>query len=947
MGKLLDLAFYNPSLLQDESFLAGFVARQDLAAKILARLGEVTPRGIAQHRLIVGQRGMGKTSMLRRIALGVRAQPELAAVLLPLTFREEQYNVHNLHVFWCNCLDALGDWFEASGQEDKAERVDCDVADLGRRDDDDDEGSEALGVFRGWMEAEGRRPLLMLDNIDIILAGLKDEGWSLRRILQERGGIVVIGASAGPLEAAAKQDAPFYDFFQVDVLEKLRYEEVVSCLRRLAGERQEAGRSVIETLDRDRARVRVLYDLTGGNPRTLAMLYLILEARGDGDVMRDLEGLLDQATPLYKARVEELPPQARVVFDAVALAWDPVTAAEASAASVLEVGTVSAQLDRLVKDGVVEKATLSTTTKTAFQVGERFFNIWYLMRHGPRRQRTRLRWLTEVLRRIYSPQELHEYAAALLERPEGGQLADVSYCLALSEAVEDRELAEALRRRYELENLPASAGDAAAWVLAQPHELEALLHKAIEREPNRAFLWVALASSLATQPGRHEEAEASYRKAIELGPKFAAPWNDLGVLLGGPLGRSEEAEAAYRRAIELDAKDAVPWNNLGILLAGPLGRLEEAEAAYRRAIELDPKYTSPWNGLGNLLASQLDRSKEAEAAYRRAIELAPKRAVAWHNLGILLAGQLGLPEEAEAAYRRAIELDPTYASPWNSLGILLKGPLGRPEEAEAAYRRAIELDPKGAFPWNNLALALKGPLGRPEEAEAAYRRAIELDPKFASPWNGLGNLLAGPLSRPGEAEAAYRYAIELDPENFLPPENLAYLLLSVEGRQVEAEQLYQAAVGRLPLHGAGLLRAFHAIAHDNFGAAVIEFGQALDTAHPELFTQFRDDLLRVLTLAAEKGYADKFLEWFDSSSLGDRYWPLRVAFDAYVHGEARLIDVNPEVRSGAQVLLTEMNGLRRRKAPDSAPTPAGSSKAGRPSKSSRNPRKSPKARKRS
>ena len=51
---------------------------------------------------------MGKTSLLRRIGMGVRDNPQLAAKLLPLSFREEQYNVHTLHAFWCNCLDALG-----------------------------------------------------------------------------------------------------------------------------------------------------------------------------------------------------------------------------------------------------------------------------------------------------------------------------------------------------------------------------------------------------------------------------------------------------------------------------------------------------------------------------------------------------------------------------------------------------------------------------------------------------------------------------------------------------------------------------------------------------------------------------------------------------------------------------------------------------------------------
>ena len=401
MGRPLDFTFYNPDQLEDQAFLAGFVARQDLANKILARLGEIKPRSLAQHRLIVGQRGMGKTSLLRRIALGVRDQPGLVAVLLPLSFREEQYNVHNLHVFWCNCLDALGDWFEATGRREQAERLDRDVAALNAQEDDE-EGSKALALFRGWMKEEQRRPLLLLDNLDIIFAGLKSKQWSLRRLLQEAGGIVVIGASAAALEAAADREGAFYDFFQVDVLAKLEHHEILLCLRHMAQQR-EAGRRVLQILDLDPARIHVLYDLTGGNPRTLAMLYLVLETSGDEGVMRDLECLLDQATPLYKARVEELAPQTRVVFDALALAWDPATAADLASVTGLDIGVVSAQLDRLLKEGVIEKTSLSSTSRTAFQVAERFFNIWYLMRHSPRRQRLRLRWLTEMLRRIYSP----------------------------------------------------------------------------------------------------------------------------------------------------------------------------------------------------------------------------------------------------------------------------------------------------------------------------------------------------------------------------------------------------------------------------------------------------------------------------------------------------------------------------------------------------------------
>ena len=1056
MRKPLEFTLYNPDQLEDQDFLDGFVARHELAHKILGRLGEINRRGLAQHRLIVGQRGMGKTSLLRRIALGVCDQASLAAVLLPLRFREEQYNVHNLHVLWCNCLDALGDWFEATGRLDQAERLDRDVAALNAQDDDD-EGTRALESFRTWMNGENRRPLLLLDNLDIIFSSLKDKQWSLRRALQEAGGIVVVGASAAALEAAADREGAFYDFFQVDVLAKLEHHEILVCLRRLARQRNEAGQRVLQILDRDPARIHVLYDLTGGNPRTLAMLYLVLETSGDEDVMRDLERLLDQATPLYKARVEELAPQARVVFDALALAWDPATAAELAAVTGLEVSTVSAQLDRLFKDGIAEKTSLSSTSRVAFQVAERFFNIWYLMRHSPRRQRLRLRWLTEMLRRIYNPRELRERATGLLGGAEDERFSRVAYCLALSDAVEDRELRVALRssvRRHSpaseggdlLEDdlsLPVTALDsipmpsdataetyrkaieldprdsglwnglgklllklpegssgaeaafrkaieldpkyAAPWnnlgnlladslgrhaeaeaayrtaveldpknslpwgnlgrLLAGPlerhAEAEAAYRKAIELDPKNVFRWNRLGNLLADSLGRHAEAEAAYRAAVELDPKNSLPWVNLGRLLADPLGRYAEAEAAYRMAIELDSKNARPWTNLGRLLAGSLGRYAEAEAAYRTAIELDPKNAWPWNNLGillaylpgrhaeaeavyreaidldprrvapwnnlaNLLAGPLGRYAEADAAYHTAVELDPKSALPWTNLGRLLAGPLGRYAEAEAAYRTAVELDPKSALPWTHLGRLLAGPLGRYAEAEAAYRTAVELDTKSALPWTNLGRLLARPLGRYAEAEAAYRKAIELDPKDTAPWNAIGNLLADHLFRPDEAEKAYSTAMRMNPENPCAAVNLVYLLLRKGERTADAESIYRGAIAALPSHGAGLLRTFYALAADNYGAAVAELEQVLTEGHEELFTVFRDDLLRILQFAADRGYGDKLLAWLESSVLGGRYWPLQVAFDAYLHGEERLRDVNPEVRSGARHLLAEM-----------------------------------------
>lgn len=686
MSALKNLAFHNPGILSDEDFLAGFVARQKHAQRLLARLKEIALDGLATHHLILGQRGMGKTSMLRRLAFGVREDPDLASRFIPLSFREEQYNVNSLRVLWLNCLDALGDWYEKHGQTDKASELDRKIAILS--DDNpqkDSDGQAALDLFHSLCKAEGKRPLLLLDNVDLILNGLgKEQDWSFRRELQKPGGIAVVGAAVAYLESSTDPKAAFYDFFQVTVLSPLSREELFSCLNHLAEQRGDAGKRVQQLLAQDAARICALYDLTGGNPRTLTLLYALLELDHEDDVMGDLERLLDQVTVLYKARVEDQSPQARVVLDALALHWNPATAAELGKATGLETNAVSAQLDRLQKNGIIEKVSVSTTVRAAYQLCERFFNIWYLMRHAPRRTRNRLRWLTEFLRSLYTPPQLETHARNLLERPP----CNGDYLLALSDAVADESLRHTLCRQ---------------------------------------------------------------------GCKA--------------LGMKEEE-----------------WPDM------TAGEMRESGAQY-----------------GVALSDALDK--------------------------------------------------------------------------------ALQYQKQGNF----------------IEAENAYRKAIEIDPKMAWLWNNLGNLLQDYGRDSKEAEDAYRKAIELAPENAYPIGNLAYLLLRQPQRE-ETESVYNQALAKLPAPGAALLRAYRALAFDNFGEAVQALGDALGSNSPELVSNYYDDLLRVLQFIKTKHYGDRLLQWFDDNGYRDRFWPVYAAFDAYLHGEERLKDINPEVRTAAKRIY---DGLAR------------------------------------
>lgn len=692
MGELMSLAVYNPAILSDKDFLAGFVACQELADNLTARLRDITPSGLARHQLILGQRGMGKTTLLRRLALAVRDDPDLSAKLLPLTFREEQYNVHNLRTLWLNCLDALADWLERNGRSERAAALDAEIAALDR-DARDPDGVEVLEAFRAACRTESRRPLILLDSIDLILNGLADQDWSLRRVLQEAGGMVVVGATAGYLEATADPKGAFYDFFQVTVLERLSQDEMLACLRCFAEGRGAGGERVRRVVAEDPGRIRTLYDLTGGNPRTLVLLYLLLELDAEGDVMSDLERLLDQVTVLYKARVEDLAPQARVVLDALALHWDPATAADLAAASGLGTAAVSTQLDRLQRQGLVEKVAVSTSARAAFQLVERFFNIWYLMRHGPRRQRTRLRWLTGFLRGFYTPQQLHDRGRALLLRPDAGDGLDYEYRVALGEVVAEPDL------RYLL-NQSARVG------------------------------------------------------------------------------------------------------------------MERLAAAH-----------------GKRLEDLMDPAELPE----------PETANEWYNVGWWLHMELDRYAEAEDAYRRAIDIDPDLVPVWFNLGNLLEGPLGDPDKAETAYRKALELNP--------------------DDLKLAY--------------------------------------------------SLVFLVLTQPSCQPEAEARYQSLLPRLPPYAAGMLTAVYGLALGDFGGATRALRAALNTGHPTLFSPTNMNLPRILRLAAQRGQGEALLAWLDAEGLSDRYWPVRAAFDAYLHADARLMDVNPEVRGAAKRIYDWLDAPRR------------------------------------
>jgi hypothetical protein len=432
------MTFYNPHLLPRSDLIETFVARQPLLDDLLDDLR----RGGSQHHLLVGDRGAGKTTLLLRLAAAIEDDEELARRCIPLRFPEEQYNVSRPSDFWMNAIDALIDALERQGDHVAARRLESTVSQLDSLEEDE-RARRSLAVLEGWARQATRLIVLLVDNLDLVLDRLADHLWELREALSADNRLVVIGASSKFIEDAIDYQSPFYDFLRVHELGPLSEDEARRLVLSLA--RRANTTRVAEVLVRDPGRFKALYVLTGGTPRTLALLHTVLALDGSDGIERDLDGLLDQLTPYYKARFDDLPSQSQVIVDKVALHWHPITAAACQAATHLDINVVSAQLSRLVKIGLLTKVALPDPGKLGFQVTERFFNIWYLMR-ASRRLRRRLTWFVEFLKVFYGDDDLRRRAEELVSAQPAGSLDTPAKLLAFASAVPD----DGLRRRLEL-----------------------------------------------------------------------------------------------------------------------------------------------------------------------------------------------------------------------------------------------------------------------------------------------------------------------------------------------------------------------------------------------------------------------------------------------------------------------------------------------------------------
>ena len=402
---------YNPGEKRKDDLINEFVIRKREFENIFNDIKSSKMEHSEQPYLLVGQRGSGKSTLIQRLRYAIEDDPQLSSWLIPITFTEEQYNITELGDLWIRIAEYLEDYHDIPGI----------VSEMEKQFESKAPEAKQFDVLTRYLQDHKKKIIIFIDNIGDLLKKFKDiEVKRLRTVLQSSAELRLIAASPVMLDEVEEYQKALFQYFKTIRLGGLDREEMETLLRHL-GDRYNSREAIDKIISDTPERIEIMRRLTGGIVRTVVMMYNIFVENVEGSPISDLYKLLDEATPLYKHKMDDLPVQQQKIVDAVAKNWDAITSGELSKILRMPSSSISAQLRQLEKDQWIEK--IETNTKNhLYELQERFFNIWYLMRNGRKYEKNRVMWFVKFMEALLEKDEIERRIEGLVKEFKDGKV---------------------------------------------------------------------------------------------------------------------------------------------------------------------------------------------------------------------------------------------------------------------------------------------------------------------------------------------------------------------------------------------------------------------------------------------------------------------------------------------------------------------------------------------
>ena len=330
----------NPEIL--ESLLTGRDKTADFLEK---KVQTVVENGDNQFILVIGQRGMGKTHLLKVLHSRIWHY-SLEDKLTIAYFAEEEYGVANFFDFLLRVLNSFIKWYEKDEETLKKELEKLQETSF---------ANQLNYLEKIIKNYTNNKPLLIItENFGDILEQMgQEEQGRLRAWLYENNNVSIIASSQSVSDNFDREDRPFYGFFTQYYLKSLSFEESYSFLISIA--KIEKNDKLVEHLKtKGKPQVRAIFDLVKGNHRLLVTFYNFLKTDMLAKVSENFIKTINDLKPYYETYIRYLPAQQQKILRYIALSRKPQLGTEISKNCFIEQKSLSKQLSELNRKRLID-----------------------------------------------------------------------------------------------------------------------------------------------------------------------------------------------------------------------------------------------------------------------------------------------------------------------------------------------------------------------------------------------------------------------------------------------------------------------------------------------------------------------------------------------------------------------------------------------------------------
>lgn len=691
---------FTPSLMKQETLETIFVQRHSLAEDLVEKIRISATTANKHFRLLVGMRGIGKTHLIALIYHRVSKIEDLRDKLLIAWLAEEEWGVTSFLEFLRRIFWAL----EKEYPEEYNARLNQKVKALEAiyKSSPDEATYTAEALLKDFV---GKRTLLLLvENLDDLFDALGDIGQKqLRAYIQNYSFLTILATAQSLFDGVRLQDYPFYGYFYSHNLEKLKLDEAVDLLRKIANLQGDSELESFIQTPTGRNRIKAVHHLARGNHRIYIIFAEFLTRKKLDELIEQFNRTVDELTPYYQGRMAWLSQEERKIVKFLCDRQGAIPVQEIAESCLMEAKQASSDLKELERKGYVIYQ----------KIGDNYFYelqdpLMRLCLEVKQKRAEPICLGVDFLRKWYSRNELEEQSKSPLNN------------------ISELELVLAALNKSE-KNEPEDKRIPALWEEYETHIKKADFDRALEegkklieiRGHVSDFLVVAFTQLFLKG---YDEALAFCNQAIEIEPDNSIAWLGQGKVFYEQEDYDKALES-FDKAYKLDLRNPIilfEWKRCYLKSQEKKGDNDDLESLDRE-IERNPNNIEAWSNRAWRLSS-LEKYEEALELYDKVISLEPRNVSAWSDRGWVLCG-LERYDDALASYNKAIELEPNYSWAWCQKGWVLER-LEKWDKALKSYDEAIALGEKYSWIFFNRARLLLA-LNHWDEGSEALDKALE------------------------------------------------------------------------------------------------------------------------------------------------------------------------------------------------------------------------------